>query len=610
MKLRTKLIIIFSIIILISSILIAYISYLYLQDYVKNSVSSTIKETMDQTMQNIDYRLKEIEKLHYNIVTSETLREMLDDKNITPGEKKSYQERFEAEIFTNIFGAFLEYIDSVYIIGEKNKLKLMAPYDILFKDVSVEDILINETIIEAKKEKGRMVWQASNGNEFLMRYLNKRKLILGVRKLQIYGKPEIERGQKTFQYPGILFELGYMIIYLKEDFIEDIYDEFLRGMKGNIYLMQADGRIVSYNKNYDLYKSLTERDINKILKNRAGSHQVTNEKRLYNLYYTTSSHTAWKIVSLVPQQPYLKRLEEMKNAIIKIVVVIILISIILASLFARNITNPLSLLLNKMNYIRKGDLDVSIDIKSGDEIATVGEHFNKMVEDIKELMEKIKEDHELIRELELKALQAQINPHFLYNTLDSIYWMTQTGEYNIIGKMTVALSRFFRLGLNDGKDICTIKQEMEHVENYLKIQKYRYEDEFNYNISYQSEVANYECIKLIVQPLVENSLEHGFKEKEEGAMIFVKAWKEKDRIILQVVDNGCGFDVNRVKDIIENRENDSSSSGYGLWSIQERIQLYYGSKYGLKFFDIEQGAKIEVWLPLKEGEGDQNSDEV
>ncbi|MFW6308678.1 MAG: sensor histidine kinase, partial [bacterium] len=259
--------------------------------------------------------------------------------------------------------------------------------------------------------------------------------------------------------------------------------------------------------------------------------------------------------------------------------------------------SPINTILDKMNKVSKGNMKAKVNIDRDDEIGQLAQKFNEMVDNIDGLLEKVKKDQEEIRKMEFQSLQSQINPHFLYNSLDFINWMTQTEEYDVIEKMVIALSRFFRLSLNKGKAITTIKKEIEHVKNYLVIQELRYPDKFEYEIELDSRIYNNECIKLILQPVVENSLHHGLDELTEGGLIKIKGKKQNDKIHIEVCDNGCGFDVEKMEDYIREK-NIKNIEGYGLINVHKRIQLYYGKEYGLSFATGELGgACVSILLP-------------
>lgn len=294
---------------------------------------------------------------------------------------------------------------------------------------------------------------------------------------------------------------------------------------------------------------------------------------------------------------------EIRNSILSFSMIGILIIFLIITTAITVQFKPLNHLITKMKEVRKGNMDTQINVKGDDEIGELSHNFNKMIVDIRKLLQKVKDDQEEIRRVEFKALQSQINPHFLYNTLDFICWMTRTKQYKVIEKMVVALSSFFRLALNNGQDITTIKKEIEHVENYILIQKLRYPKKFKCNISVSPELLDNECIKLILQPLVENSLLHGFKDVENGGIIDISIKSIEHKVIFQIYDNGCGTDILKMNKII-NDNNKDKSEGFAISSVNNRIKLYYGEEYGLTFLkQIGKGTKVQVVLPLKKSQG-------
>jgi len=285
---------------------------------------------------------------------------------------------------------------------------------------------------------------------------------------------------------------------------------------------------------------------------------------------------------------------------IRTINIFILITAIVLSFFVIYITmrwqlHPLNTLINKMQEIKKGNLDTQLEVKAKDEIGTLSKEFNNMTVELKELMKKVKKDQEEIRKLELSALQQQINPHFLYNTLDSISLMTKTGEYNEIAEMCISLSQFFRLGLNKGKDFYTINEEINHVKNYINIQKLRFPEKFEYNFDIDNQIFDYKCVKIILQPIIENSLKHGFKFNKSKGHILIEGYKEKDNVILNIIDDGSGFET----EFIKNFNQGNSQKGYGLNNVRRRIKLYHGNDYGLEISNSKStgGAVVRITLP-------------
>ena len=221
-----------------------------------------------------------------------------------------------------------------------------------------------------------------------------------------------------------------------------------------------------------------------------------------------------------------------------------------------------------------------------------------MLERIENLKEQVVEEQEDKRKYELQALQAQINPHFLYNTLDSIIWMAETQDSNIVA-MTEALAKLFRISLNKGNEEILLKKEMEHVKNYLIIQSMRYADKFTFEIRVEPEVEKCRIIKLILQPIVENCIYHGIKKKRGSGHIIIRAFHSEPNLILQVKDDGCGMSRETCEKMLsyEIEQENISGSGIGVKNVNERIQLRFGKEYGLHY-DSEEGKGTTVTYTL------------
>ena len=238
--------------------------------------------------------------------------------------------------------------------------------------------------------------------------------------------------------------------------------------------------------------------------------------------------------------------------------------------------------------------------KGSKEIIQLDATFNEMMKRIRDLAEKLLQEQENQRKSELKALQNQINPHFLYNTLDSIIYMIDKGENEKAEEMIVALSKFFRISISRGKTIIPLKDEVEHVRNYLLIQKIRFGDQFTYSINVNPNLYQYNCIKLILQPLVENAIEHGLNDNESGGKIEIIGEENDNYIILRIKDNGYGISEEKLQSIYESFHHDSIHQGVGLKNVYQRIKIYYGEEADLKIESFEdEGTTISIYIPKK-----------
>lgn len=270
--------------------------------------------------------------------------------------------------------------------------------------------------------------------------------------------------------------------------------------------------------------------------------------------------------------------------------VTIVISIGLSMLTVQSVTRPIKKLCAQARKVAKGDFTAKTKIETVDEIAVLTDSFNDMTAEIGVLVENIKRQEKNLRITESKLMQAQINPHFLYNTLDTIMWLAEAKKTEEVVSMVGSLSEFFRTTLSKGKDYITVKEEKSHIESYLEIQQFRYQDIMDYEIEIGEELYQYSIPKLTLQPLVENALYHGIKNKRGRGMIRITGWKEEQKIYFKVEDNGIGMSRNNLKQLqksICGTDGEVDNSGFGLANVNQRLQYYYGEEYGV-FFDSEE----------------------
>jgi two-component system sensor histidine kinase YesM len=307
----------------------------------------------------------------------------------------------------------------------------------------------------------------------------------------------------------------------------------------------------------------------------------------YQFIYFQSDYTNWKTVGVFPIEDMLAAITDFEKAMFLITVLILVAAIFLAVSMARMITKPIRELSALMKTTESGDLSVRADIKSSDEIGMLGNSFNSMTQKMTELMELVYQEQHQKRQAELLALQAQINPHFLYNTFDTIQWMAKKYNATEVVDMIKALTTFFRIGISRGKDFISVGQEMTHVKNYLIIQSTRYEDLLTYEIIEQPGLEKFSVPKLILQPIVENAIYHGIKLKPEGGKITVSAAKDGGDIIFKVSDTGMDIRGDELEKINRNlREGKRDEEGYGIYNVNERIRLYYGEAYGVSIDSV------------------------
>lgn len=280
---------------------------------------------------------------------------------------------------------------------------------------------------------------------------------------------------------------------------------------------------------------------------------------------------------------------------------IMIMSGLMSQFLGKAITKPIEELCKSTSEVAKGNFTVQVHVESGDEIETLAESFNSMVGEISDLVEDIKVEQNNLRATELKLLQSQINPHFLYNTLDTIIWLAEDNQKEQVTSMVSSLSAFFRTTLSKGKDYITIKEEESHITSYLEIQQIRYRDILSYEIQFDDEILNDMILKLTLQPIIENALYHGIKYKRGLGKIMVTGKRENNTIVFQVKDDGIGMHqdtLERLRRIVEGEEKDDSQNGFGMANVQQRILLNYGPKYGIHIdSSYGEGTIVTVKIP-------------
>lgn len=296
---------------------------------------------------------------------------------------------------------------------------------------------------------------------------------------------------------------------------------------------------------------------------------------------------------------------EMIRITVMVFIAILILILILSYFIPLSISQPIRELSGVTEQVAKGNLSVRSDIRSGAEINMLSDSLNTMIDKINKLLEQVTEEQIRLRKAEFELLQAQINPHFLYNTLDAIIWLAEAGDEKKVVSMVGSLSEFFRTSLNRGKDIISIRKELQHVRSYLEIQHVRYQDILQYEIDVPEELYSYSIPKITIQPLVENALYHGIKNKRRSGSIKISGHREADYFVIQVEDNGVGMSKERFWQVKEgiNNKNLSKQDSFGLYNVNERIHLNFGDDYGIAVESVYmEGTTISLRLPYMEAE--------
>lgn len=401
---------------------------------------------------------------------------------------------------------------------------------------------------------------------------------------------------------------GVILINLNMNKITEICNSFQEKQENFICIINDKGELVYEQQNgrerFAFDEKENRQELNTALgKTKESCFRLNYRGEKYLITRTDMKTTGWTLVSMVPYKSVMAETMAISGVMILAVAITLIVTLLLLNRILTGVVKPLKKLEKYMVQVNPDNMDQRMEILTDDEIGHLSMKFNQMMDRIRNLKEQVIEEQEDKRKYELQALQAQINPHFLYNTLDSIIWMAETNDSNIVA-MTEALAKLFRISLNKGNEEISLERELEHVKNYLIIQSMRYADKFTYEISAEPGVERCRTIKLILQPIVENCIYHGIKKKRGTGKITIRAYRREQNLIIEVSDDGCGMPEEICRKILsdEIESEDISGSGIGVKNVNERIQLRFGKKYGLSYSSEEGvGTTVTYVLPYNEG---------
>ena len=400
----------------------------------------------------------------------------------------------------------------------------------------------------------------------------------------------------------LLINLNYM-------FFEEMFSNVNLGNGGYIYLTNDEGDIIWHPRQNEIYSGRFKEN-NKYVSTLKDGITVENigGKQL-TLNVRTIGYTGWKLVGVTPSAALNIDGIKFRFFVLFVADLFLFLLAMINAFISNKISNPIKLLDGRVREIESGNLNVEIVPSGSYEVEHLGNSIKNMLSRIKVLMSDLVDEHNAKRKSEFDTLQSQINPHFLYNTLDIIVWMIENEKPDKAVSIVTALAKFFRISLSKGKNIITVKDEVEHVRNYLMIQNMRFKNRFEYSIDVEDDILSYSSLKLMLQPLVENAIYHGMEFMDGDGKIEVRVFKENDSLYFTISDNGLGMSEDVVatllsKDIIPSKK----GSGIGVKNVNERIKLYFGNEYGVKVeSEPDEGTKITIHLPaIVYGEKDED----
>lgn len=392
---------------------------------------------------------------------------------------------------------------------------------------------------------------------------------------------------------------GVFFIDLNYSAISELCDQSTVGTKGYAFILDAKGNIVYHPQQQQLYNELQTENISLIMDTDEDTvlTGTGNDGKLYSI--SRSEKTGWTVVACTNVKELLSKSRQAQSVYVLTAIILVIVALLFSRFMARSITLPIQKLRDSMKKVQEGDFSVSdVVVDSKNEIGSLTKSFDVMTHRIHELMEQNVHEQEEKRKSELKALQSQINPHFLYNTLDSIIWMAEGKKNEEVVLMTASLARLLRQSISNEDEVVPIANEVEYARGYLTIQKMRYKDKLEFQIEVDSSILYIPLIKLVLQPIIENAIYHGLKYKESKGLLIVKGFMKDGNAVLQVIDDGVGMDEETLAHIYDKHKVNYHSNGVGVYNVQKRLKLYYGEDYGITYTsELGKGTTATITIP-------------
>jgi two-component system sensor histidine kinase YesM len=573
LSLGKKLVLYLLVFIMIPLCVAAFIIQSKAADVVYAKTQENLLQVLKQTRFSIENIVRETDYVSLTVLSDDHLQELIH----------FYTEKKYLDVERNKTKLFISFDSLLNSKPYINSIAISRGAEIIFQygdSVQMEDTRYHAV---AEQLKGKVFWTPP--------------YLLDKRYKQTSPSPVISlvRAVNDLNAPG---QLAIERVSVDESYLVNVYSGIHSWKGGFIGIIDEAGTVISTPDKELLGKDLSNQaHIQSLLRQEEGFFDARIEGESFVVFHYKIIDTGWQVIEIIPRQELQSQLEVVKIFILICMSLCLLFGILFFVVQNQSVVKPLKLLAKEMAKVKSGNLNVGLDIRSKDEIGRVSFIFIDMVGQIQNLIEKVYKGKIREKEAELKAMQAQINPHFLYNTLDSIRWMAVKRKAYDVGEQIEALSDLFRHSLNQGKETTTIRDEIEHLKNYLFIQQNRFADKMSWEIHASPAVLDHETPKLLLQPLVENAIVHGIEPKIGSGMIRVSIFERNDQeIVFQVRDDGIGMNQEQVSDILSNAK--EQYKGFALRNIEERVQLRYGEGYKLLMeSQLGEGTCVEISIP-------------
>jgi len=593
MNIQNRLVISFAILSLIPLFITGVFAYYTSSEAIKTKISTSSIQLMNQVSENIQNELVKLENDSVDIAFSDMIQAALTELDTMDEWKRNDTELKIQNTMAKRF-SFIRSVSDI-LVYTRNKEKMIAYGDVSFK-FNLTDDFSNRLFEQMDLNNGVPLWTIESiEDEQNARYSNYR--------MANYGKVGILLARSFKSFNGL--PIGYIVMRIDEKHILKKFKNTNLGQGSDIFIINGDGTVIS-SQNPEIAAAKPYRDSSLIEELKLNKHNdtysfnstVSGKRNLIAYNYIPGAD--WYVVSIIPFA-YLNA-ESVKTSIYIIFLGILcfLLALVLSYYVSKSISKPLKHLVNSMNNVKIGKWVTRIEDSSSDELGKAATNFNHMVAELKFLIDEVTKKEKLKRAAELKTLQAQINPHFLSNSLNTVRWLANMQKAESISSIMTSLIQLLHACMGKGSVLITIREEIEYVKDYLNIMAYRDYDKFRVHYELEEGILDCRILKFMLQPIVENCLLHGIEPMEGQGLIIIKGYRVGEELKISVTDNGIGMNDNTLNRLMRDASanNKYGLSGIGIRNVDERIKLYFGEKYGIAIQSIpHMYTTVEITLP-------------
>ncbi len=596
-KIQPRLIVLFIILSVIPLAITSFFSYKESVTAITNKTSTYSAQVMNQVGVNIKTELDRLENDSVDIALSALTQDVLmNNEHMSDWEIRNIESALKDDLVKKF--SILHDVSDVLLFSNSGRRITAYGDDRSFKLNFKKDFL-DTYLTQLIEKKGTPVWKGLNKDveERLVQFatspeqMNKSDCILLGRAILSLDTRE---------------RIGILIIRTNERYFSDIYQNTNMGLDADVFVMDSDGNVVS-SRNPQIPVAEKYRDpqlLRGLLAREESGNKtfsITMDKKAYLVAFSPIKSSGWYVVSTIPKSYINSEAREIRSNILLLSLACSILAVFLSYIFTLTISKPLKRLVSAMNEVKKGNLSISMLDKTNDEIGEVTDNFNKMLNEIKNLMEDVKNQEIQKRKAEIETLQAQINPHFLSNTLNTVKWLASAQKADNIEAIVSSLIQLLNVSMGKGGDFITMRQEIEYIKSYINIQEYRYYDKFKVVFEIEEDILDYKILKFLIQPIVENSIIHGTKSKVEQELIVIKGFIYEGVLKISVTDNGVGIPYDKLNTLAaaDHKDKKRSFSGIGINNVNDRIRMNYGCTYGLQIESVPNlYTTVELSIPI------------